>query len=63
MSKNVRIKVWLDTGFANGAREQVEEIDRGLWEEMTEDEQGEYLDDCAIAMRDNYISCGAAVIE
>lgn len=63
MSDTVRIKITVDTGFANASHTDYEEVDREEWDSMTKEEQEEYLDQAAIDLRDNHIDCNAYVVE
>lgn len=39
------------------------EIDREVWEEMSQKEQEDFLDEAAVDFRNNVIDCSAWVIE
>jgi hypothetical protein len=63
MSDTVKIKITVETGFANATHTDYDEVDREDWDAMTKDEQEEYLDQAATDLRDNYVSCNAHVVE
>ncbi len=63
MNDVVRIKIHVGTGFAGASHEDVYEIPREEWEEMSPQQQEELLDELAIELRDNVIDCGAWVME
>lgn len=63
MSNTVRIKLYVDTGFANCKHEDEEEIDRGVWEAMSEEERAACLEDAAQTYLSNCIDFGAYVEE
>ena len=58
----MRIKVWVETGYAGADHEDFEELPDG-WEDMDEKEREAYLNEIATNYRDNVISCGARVVE
>lgn len=63
MGDVVRIKLYIGTGFASCQHEDIIEIESEVWEDMTEDERDELLDELAVDFRNNVIECSAWVIE
>lgn len=63
MSDTVRIKIHVGTGFAGASHEDIYELSREEWEEMSTQQQEELLDELAIEFRNNVIDCGAWVME
>lgn len=63
MSDTIKIKLHVGTGFANCQHEDTLEIDKEVWEEMSEQERDDFLDEAAIDFRNNVIECGAWIIE
>lgn len=60
MRDQVRIKVIVETGFTSKHEDEVF-IDRSEWEGMTQEQRDEFLNEAALDLRDNYISCSAWV--
>lgn len=63
MNDTVRIKIHVGTGIARASHEDVYEIPREEWEEMSTQQQEDLLDELAIEFRNNVIDCGAWVME
>lgn len=63
MSKTVKIKVVIDTPFVGGTITDYEEVDREDWDEMTEKERNDLLDDLAKDYLENNIGYWAEVVE
>lgn len=63
MQDFVRIKLYVGTGFANCKHEDIIEIDKEVWEEMSEQEREDLLNEAAIDFCNNVIKCNAWVIE
>lgn len=63
MSDQVRIKVLVETGYTGGDHEDEILIDLSEWEAMSEQDQNEFLNESALDLRDNYVSCSAWVVK
>lgn len=61
MSDVIKIKMFVNTGFAGCTHNDVLEVDRTEWEAMNEKEQAEFLEQCASDFMSNYIEFGAYV--
>lgn len=59
----MKIKLFVNTGFANCKHEDILEIDDQEWEEMTLEEQEKYMDEAAMDFMSNYIEYGAYPVE
>jgi len=57
-----RIKLWISTGFAGAKHVSYENLPDD-WDDMTEKEQQEYLDEESIAYMQNCIEFGAYVVD
>lgn len=62
MSDVVRIKLYVETGFAGCEHTDMLEVDRAEWEAMTPEEQAQFLDAEAVEFRNNHIGCSAWVM-
>ncbi|WAB56809.1 hypothetical protein [Pseudomonas phage vB_PaeM_RP6] len=63
MEDYVVIKCRVDTGFAGGVHEDEEHMPRGEWEEMSEKERNQFLEDFAKDVVSNHIDAYAWVEE
>lgn len=63
MGDKIRIRLFLDSGYAGGVREDYTEIDRFDWECMTEEDRVEMLNETASEYAHNYIDYGAEIVE
>lgn len=63
MSAVVKIKIEVHTGFAGCTHVDYHEIDRTEWDEMSECERDEYLNDLAVAEMGNRVESCAYVVE
>jgi len=65
MSTNDKIKIRLsvETGFANCKHVDHEEVDRAEWEAMTEKQREEYLNQAAMDYLFNCVESSAWVVE
>lgn len=63
MSDVIRIKLYVGTGFAGVSHQDVYEHPREDWEEMTEKEREDFLDELAVDYRNERCECSAYVIE
>ena len=61
MIEQVRIKVAVETGVVGGDYEDEIYIGYEEWEAKSPQEKDEFLNEVALDMRDNYISCAAWV--
>ena len=61
MKDKVKIHMYVNTGFAGAKHKDFILIDRDEWEEMSEEERDDYLDDTAREYMDNCIDFGAYV--
>lgn len=61
MTDQVKIKLFIGTGFADANHEDEEYIDRAEWEAMTEMEQEAYLEQAATDFMSNHIEYSAYV--
>lgn len=59
----MKIKLFVNTGFANCKHEDILEIDDQEWNEMTEEEREKYMDEAAGDFMNNYIEYGAYPVE
>lgn len=63
MSGQVKIVLYIGTGFAGVKHEDFEYVDRAEWEEMDEAAQEAYLEQAAIDYLHNHIDYSASVVE
>lgn len=63
MSDVVRIKLYVGTGFAGCQHEDIIEVRKKYWKDMSKEEQEDFLDEAAVDFRNNVIDCSAWVIE
>ncbi len=61
MANPVRIKVLVETGFANCIHEDEVFVDRAERDAMSEQERDDFLDEQARELRSNHVSCSAWV--
>lgn len=54
----VRVKLWVDTQYVGTKREDEVEIEREGWDDRTQDERIEYLDELAAEFRDEFVDYG-----
>ncbi|WP_447404525.1 DUF7167 family protein [Pseudomonas aeruginosa] len=57
----IKIKMYVDTGFAGCKHEDSIEIDKGYWESLSEEGKDEYLEELAQDFLGNHIDFGAYV--
>jgi len=63
MSDQVKIKLFIGTGYANADHKDEEYIDRAEWEAMSDGEQEAYLEQAALDFLHNHIEYSAYVEE
>lgn len=63
MNDVVRIKLYVDTGFYGAKHEDVYEHPRSEWNEMTQQEREELLEELAVEFRNERVDCSAWVME
>ncbi|HHK0021534.1 TPA: hypothetical protein ACQQGR_004925 [Pseudomonas aeruginosa] len=63
MSDFIKIRLFVNTGFAGATHEDIHEVDREEWEEMNEKERDDFLEECAKDFMSNCIDYGAYVVE
>ena len=63
MSDTIKIKLYIDTGFAGCKHEDVAEVDRAEWEAMSDEDREKHLQEEARDFLANHIDYGAYVDE
>lgn len=63
MNDKVKIKLTLSIGFPTATRIETIEVDREDWEEMSEDDREQFLDDEAQHMINNYADVHEKIVE
>jgi hypothetical protein len=58
----VKIKIYVDTGFAGCRHVDFQDLPDD-WEELSAEEREEYLDEAATDFRNNVINYGASVVD
>lgn len=63
MSDQVKIRLYIGTGFAGAEHVDYEYVDRSDWDSMSEEDREKYLEEAAQDFLGNHIDYSAVVVE